>query len=374
MDSQAILELINLSFQKRIALQSKLVECCKNEILHAASAVVDCFREGGKVILFGNGGSAADAQHIAAELVGRFVLERDSLPAIALTTDSSILTAISNDYGYEHVFARQVQALGNANDVAIAISTSGSSRNVLEAVIVSRNKSMRTIALTGGSGGQLAKLADIGIVIPSTNTAYIQECHMAIAHILCEIVDQSVLEGYIKVNANKAWHRGSKIIKMDDLSQLHDELQRNKKTVVWTNGCFDMLHPGHIDSLQAAKKLGDVLVVGVNSDASVRQLKGPERPILPAKDRVKMLVALDCVDYVVVFNDLTPIEALTRLQPSICCKGADYAPPSGKPLPEALVVDAYGGKMAFLPLEPRYSTTKLIKHIRDIDEKSKTER
>jgi len=144
-----------------------------------------------KVLLFGNGGSAADAQHIAAELVGRFHGERKALPAIALTTDTSALTAIANDYGYEEVFARQVQALGRTGDIAIAISTSGKSPNVLRAVETARASGLTTIGLTGGDGGTLAGRVDVSLCVSASTLSFrIQETHILIGHVLCELVDR----------------------------------------------------------------------------------------------------------------------------------------------------------------------------------------
>ena len=131
------------------------------------------------------------------------------------------------------------------------------------------------------------------------------------------------------------------------------------KIVVWTNGCFDLLHVGHVRNLQACREFGDLLVVGVNSDDSVRRLKGPGRPIVPAAERAEVLAALACVDRVVLFDEATPEASLERLRPDIHCKGADYAPPHGKPIPEAKLVEAYGGRIAFLPLLPGHSTTEL---------------
>jgi len=143
-----------------------------------------------KVFICGNGGSAADAQHIAAELVGRFKKERRGLPAIALTTDTSIMTAVANDYGYEQVFARQIEALASAGDVLIGISTSGNSPNVVEAVKVARSIGVTTIGLTGGSGGTLKALCDETLIVPSDVTARIQEAHILVGHILCEMIDE----------------------------------------------------------------------------------------------------------------------------------------------------------------------------------------
>jgi rfaE bifunctional protein nucleotidyltransferase chain/domain len=156
-----------------------------------------------------------------------------------------------------------------------------------------------------------------------------------------------------------------KIVDWPQLLELRRHWRREGLTVVWTNGCFDLLHVGHVRSLQAARKFGDVLVVGLNSDASVRQLKGPDRPILPGAERAELLAALECVDHVIVFEEATPEAALQRLQPDVHCKGFDYAPPHGKPIPEAGMVQAYGGRLEFLPLVPGRSTSNLIERIRN---------
>jgi len=167
------------------------LEALADRIEDAANRIVHCLEEGGKILWMGNGGSAADAQHMAAEIVGRFVKERPGLPSIALTVDTSILTAIGNDYGYEHVFARQIQALGDPGDLVVAISTSGNSGNVLQALSVARDLSMVTIGLTGEGGGKMAEAVDVLIDVPSKMTARIQEAHLLIEHIFCEAVDSA---------------------------------------------------------------------------------------------------------------------------------------------------------------------------------------
>lgn len=151
-----------------------------------------------------------------------------------------------------------------------------------------------------------------------------------------------------------------------DLTALGASLRVAGKMVVWTNGCFDLVHAGHVRSLRAARTQGDVLVVGVNSDASVRRLKGPGRPILPAAERAELVAALACVDHVVIFDDDTPEECIRLLRPHVHCKGADYAPPHGKPVPEAALVESYGGRMAYLPLVEGLSTTERIRRIREL--------
>ena len=157
-----------------------------------AERIIRAYREGKKVLLFGNGGSAADAQHIAAEFVGRFYLDRPALPAQALTVDTSSLTAICNDYASELVFARQIEAFGRAGDVAIGISTSGNSRNVIEALRAAKQKGMVAAGMTGESGGQVKAEVDYCICVPSRDTPRIQEAHILVGHILCELVEQAL--------------------------------------------------------------------------------------------------------------------------------------------------------------------------------------
>jgi D-sedoheptulose 7-phosphate isomerase len=170
-----------------VAEQLKTLEA---DIAAACALCETCILRGGKILLAGNGGSAADAQHIAAEFVGRFVKERRGLPAIALSTDTSALTAITNDYGFDHVFARQIEALGNKNDVFIGISTSGNSPNIIEAVKIAHEKGLKILILTGKNGGILRGVnADVCLVVPSDITARIQEMHILIGHLICEQVD-----------------------------------------------------------------------------------------------------------------------------------------------------------------------------------------
>ena len=172
----------------------KMIEECKADIFKASDAVKSSFQNGGKLMLCGNGGSAADCQHIATEFIIRLShdLTRPSLPAIALTTDTSNLTAGGNDIGFENVFARSVEGLGKAGDVLIAVSTSGNSRNVLNAVKAARQNKIFTIGLLGGSGGIIKEHTDLNIIIPSANTQRIQEGHITAAHIICEIVEREM--------------------------------------------------------------------------------------------------------------------------------------------------------------------------------------
>ena len=163
-------------------------------VLAAAAAIVEGLRAGGKLLVFGNGGSAADAQHVAAEFVGRFERERAAMAAVALTTDTSVLTSIGNDYAFDRVFARQVEALGRPGDVAFGISTSGVSPNVVAALEAARALRMQTIALTGGDGGAVGRLAAIHLNVPSDVTARVQEVHRTLLHVICDIVERSVVD------------------------------------------------------------------------------------------------------------------------------------------------------------------------------------
>lgn len=160
----------------------------------------------------------------------------------------------------------------------------------------------------------------------------------------------------------------TKFVTPADLPALGESLRAAGRVVVWTNGCFDLVHAGHARSLFDARALGDVLVVGVNSDASVRRLKGAGRPIVPEGERAELLTAFGCVDFVVVFGEDTPEECLRRLRPAVHCKGADYAPPHGKPVPEAALVESCGGRVAFLPPVAGLSTTELVRRIKSLPE------
>jgi D-sedoheptulose 7-phosphate isomerase len=173
-------------------LKYRVAETLSGEILEAARTIRDRLASGGKLLLMGNGGSAADSQHIAAELVGRFKKERAAIPAIALTVDSSSLTALGNDYGFEAIFSRQIEALATAKDAVIGISTSGNSQNVIRALNLARNMGAATIGLMGQGGGNMRDCVDICIVVPSDDTARIQEVHITIGHIICEIIEQDL--------------------------------------------------------------------------------------------------------------------------------------------------------------------------------------
>ena len=187
MDAQLLIE---ERLKNSVEAKSRFVQTAMADILRLAAMMRQVLEAGGTLYFFGNGGSAADSQHWAAEIVGRFQKERKGLPAIALTVDTSILTAIANDYGYDRIFARQVEALGNAGDVLVAVSTSGNSANVLAAIEEAKTKGIKSIGMTAAGGGKMAEVCDVCLVIPDKVTARAQEVHGLIGHILCEIVEE----------------------------------------------------------------------------------------------------------------------------------------------------------------------------------------
>ena len=184
--------LIKNEFQEHLETSKRSMDLIIEQIESAAKICIDGLENNGKIILFGNGGSAADAQHIAAELVGRYKMDRKGIPAIALTTDTSAITAISNDFGYEYVFERQVEALANKGDVLIGISTSGRSSNVINGLKMASKIGCRSIGFSGSDGGEMNQICDTNLVVPSEDTPRIQEMHIVIGHIICHLIEQEL--------------------------------------------------------------------------------------------------------------------------------------------------------------------------------------
>jgi len=185
-------QIIEASLKESIAAKEAFFKQQGNDIARLAELIIDAIRNGNKLLVFGNGGSAADAQHMAAEFVNRFMIDRPPLAAIALTTDTSILTSIGNDFSFDDIFEKQILALGRKGDIALGISTSGNSPNVLKAISAAKKMGLTTAALTGGSGGKLMGLADVVLNVPSNKTPAIQETHLWIEHLLCQLVDEAL--------------------------------------------------------------------------------------------------------------------------------------------------------------------------------------
>ncbi len=181
--------IIKKEFNENIKTSRNTLNSIIEQIESAAKICINCLRLGRKILIIGNGGSAADAQHIAAELVGRYKTTRKGLPAIALTTDTSAITSISNDFGFEHVFDRQVEAIANSGDVLIGISTGGSSTNIINAITLANNLGCNTIGFSGKDGGNFNNICELNLIVPSYDTPRIQETHMLIGHIICDLID-----------------------------------------------------------------------------------------------------------------------------------------------------------------------------------------
>jgi phosphoheptose isomerase len=184
-------DVVAAALRETISLHERVMHADPKPVLAAAEAIVGSLRDGGKLLVFGNGGSASDAQHVAAELVGRFQHERAAMAVVALTTDTSVLTSVGNDYAFDRIFVRQIEALGRPGDVALGISTSGGSPNVVAALAAAATRGLRTIALTGRDGGEAGRTAQIHINVPAASTARVQEVHRTLLHVICDLVERA---------------------------------------------------------------------------------------------------------------------------------------------------------------------------------------
>ncbi|HPC73515.1 MAG TPA: D-sedoheptulose 7-phosphate isomerase [Syntrophales bacterium] len=191
---QKIEEIIKKTFQESAQIKEQFLKENLGQIIKVVNVVTGALKKGNKILLFGNGGSAADAQHLAAEFVNRFTIERPPLPAIALTTDTSIITSIGNDYDFSQIFAKQIRAIGQPADVAIGMSTSGVSHNVLLGIEMAKKMGLVTVGLTGRDGGQLAQLVDYSLNVPSSSVPRIQEVHITVGHVICQLVDYKLFQ------------------------------------------------------------------------------------------------------------------------------------------------------------------------------------
>lgn len=344
-------------FLEDLKSSQKSLHSIDEKFLHSFSAAVaattQSLREGGTVFVCGNGGSAADADHLVGELVGRFLYDRAPLRAIALTGPSALMTAVGNDYGYTDVFARPLRGLGKTGDVLIGISTSGNSGNVVAAFEVAGELGIKTIAVTGQNRSRLSEMAEVTLQAPSRQTPRIQECHGLLIHSFCRAIEREMFPvsstGDIPQNP---------IIDADDIPQIETlATALAGQKMVFTNGCFDVLHPGHIALLSASRRLGDVLVLGLNDDASVRNLKGTGRPLHPFADRAAVLAALRDVDYVIGFSEPTPARLIERLKPQVLVKGGDYTRDT---IVGAGFVEQNGGQVVVFPLLKNFSSTRII--------------
>ena len=322
-----------------------------NAFNNSVKILVDALKFGNKILICGNGGSASDAEHMAGEIVGRFGFDRKSLPCISLCTPSATFTAISNDYGYENVFARQLTGLGKTGDVLIGISTSGNSGNVVKAMQSAKDMKVKTIALTGSKDSKLSEIADITLRSPSSQTPRIQEIHGIIIHSLCRAIEELIFPEKAKISLPDY-----KLISNNELDDFAKAISTYQ--TVFTNGCFDILHPGHVYLLEKCREAGEILIVGLNTDSSIKRLKGEARPYHSFEDRAKILSALEFVDYIVGFSDDTPKHLIETLSPKVLIKGGDY---TKETVVGSKWVESYGGKVVIVPTLAGHSTTEILK-------------
>lgn len=336
---------------RRAAQATEAVVRQASEIARLATEVSRRMSRGGKLLFCGNGGSAAAAQHFSAEFTGKLSLDRAPWPAISLTTDSSALTAIANDYGFDSVYARQVKALARPDDVVVGLTTSGKSANVLAAFDAAREVGALTVALTGPSRNVEA---DWQFIAGVSETARVQEIHELILHALSALVERRLTPGLPDDRATDPW---AFVLSVEEAVGFRQWLRESGQTLATTNGVFDLLHKGHRTSLTEASKSADRLLVLINDDASVRRLKGRERPIRSVGERIEDLWSLPCVSHVVIMSEDDPVSLLGLLEPDVHLKGAEYR---DRPMPEAETVVAHGGRVEFINLEPGYSTSAQV--------------
>lgn len=307
-----IREEIQARYRSLVAISDLQIQ----QIEELAELITDAFKAGNRIYAFGNGGSAAEAQHFTTELIGRFKENRVPLPAISLCSDSSALTCIANDFGFDAVFSRQVEGLVKQGDVVIGFTTSGSSRNILEGLDAGRKMGGKSVLITGERKLLNTDLADLVVQIGGFETAIIQESHLMLIHILSELIE-------VKMELKKPiFSKVNPRIIYD--YEFKKEMLPERREIVWVNGCFDILHEGHLMLLDNARRAGGYLVVGVNSDISVKHLKGDTRPLIPEMNRARTISELFFVDLVIIFSSEDPLEILSEVRPSIAIKGDVY--------------------------------------------------
>lgn len=339
---------------RRLAYAANAIAEAAPQISEVGELLGQALANGNKILVFGNGGSAACAQHFAAEFTGKLKLDRRPYPAISLTTDTSAITAIANDYGYEHVFSRQLAAFGKPGDIAVGLSTSGTSANVRAAFEASKELGITTVGLTG----KIDELGgDVSIQIPLPETARIQEAHDLVLHEFAQIAERVAV-------GNLGWDSSASpfpfVLSQEHLGRYREWIAETGQTLVTTNGCFDLLHHGHVHSITSARSHADRLVVLINSDDSVRRLKGDGRPVKSIAERIGDLRLLSAIDNVVVMDGDDPRALLEILRPHVHTKGADYR---DRELIERSVVETGGGRVEFLDLLEGISTTEQLRRM-----------
>lgn len=324
------------------------------QIEKLAQDISEGFKSGKRLYAFGNGGSAAEAQHFTTELIGRFKESRKSLPAISLCSDSTALTCIANDFGFDEIFSRQVEGLVEAGDIVIGFTTSGKSKNVLLGLRSARKMNGKAVLVTGNNDVSNEFEFDTILQIGGSETAVIQELHLSLIHILCDLIEINM-----ELAPRIPKKSGPKIV-YDH--QFNEDILPDKNLITWVNGCFDILHEGHLMLLNEAASLGGSLIVGINSDTSVRKLKGKNRPYITEMNRARTLAQFPFVDLVVIFDSEDPMDILTKIQPNAVVKGSTYEKIE---YPEKEFLKKIKCKVTYTSHIDGISTTEIIKSIQD---------
>jgi len=339
---------IETRYRQLLAISDSQIE----QIETLAKGISDALKSGKTLYAFGNGGSAAEAQHFTTELIGRFKENRKSLPAISLCSDISAMTCIANDFGYDAIFSRQVEGLVKEGDFVFGFTTSGKSKNVIAGLDAARKMGGVAILITGQAPLAVNDLADIAIQIGGSETAIIQESHLMLIHILSELIEIN-----LELKHPPVQNQNPRIIYDYDFKR---QLLPNQKSIVWVNGCFDILHEGHLLLLSTASRAGSFLVVGINSDSSVRKLKGDSRPVIPEMSRARTLAQLPFVDLVVIFSEEDPREILKVVRPNVVLKGDNYRTENFKEKDFLLEINC---EILFTPHIEGVSSSALIRNI-----------
>jgi rfaE bifunctional protein nucleotidyltransferase chain/domain len=314
----------------------KLARALHEPLLHALEILSEALANGRTLFVFGNDALLAEAALVGAAFA-RFRVETSALPRAAR---------------------------GEAGDVALILTTGDDHDAVAKLASAERDRRVATIIITDPAGARLRTVCDACLPVPGNDDSRPCDLRIGIALALGEGV-RSAPNLADEVGSSSSDPAPEKELGLEVLCSLRETWREQGKVVVWTNGCFDLLHPGHLASFRAARSFGDVLVVGVNADASIQRAKGPGRPVFPLSHRVAMLSALEDVDYVLPFEEPTPAEVLARLRPDVHCKGRDYATP-GATLPEREIVERYGGRIEFLDLVPGVSSSEWVRRIQSL--------
>lgn len=346
--------MISKEFRKRCIQLTKVSDPQLLQIEKLARDISEAFNSGKKLYAFGNGGSAAEAQHFTTELIGRFKENRKSLPAISLCSDSTALTCIGNDFGFDAIFSRQVEGLVEPGDIVIGFTTSGKSPNVLQGLVAAKKMLGHSVLVTGGNEFSQDLPFDTVLQIGGYETAIIQEVHLSFIHILCDLIEI---------------HMGLKPLTIKEPTpkiiydhQFSNDLLPEINPIVWVNGCFDILHEGHLMLLNTASALGGSLVVGINSDSSIKTLKGKVRPFVSELNRARTLSQFPNVDLVIIFSGQDPLEILMKVRPNIVVKGLSY---EFRDYPEKSYLENLNCKIVYTEHIEGVSTSDIVKNFRD---------